>query len=102
MKKGSCMKFANQIIKEFCVTEKATQLASNSNQYTFEVFMDANRIEVAKAISSMFNVTVEKVNILIKKPKFKSNRLRRNSKGKTPFVKRAVVTLAEGDKIELL
>jgi large subunit ribosomal protein L23 len=93
---------ADKILREYRVTEKAASLAANLNQYTFEVAPGANRIEVARAVAKVFNVEVTKVNILNKKPKTKTDRSRRGRPGTKGGHKKAIVTLKEGDKIELV
>lgn len=92
----------NNILHEFRVTEKAANLAANLNQYTFEIDPRANRTEVAQAVEEVFNVTVTNVNILIKKPKVKIDRARRGRPGTKGGHKKAIVSLKEGDKIELI
>lgn len=94
------MIFVDKIIKKFCVTEKATVLSSFLNQYIFEVDPGANRIDVAKAVESLFKVTVTNVNILNRKGKVKRSRNQRGRSGRTASSKRAIVALKEGDKIE--
>ena len=69
------------------------------NKYTFEVHKDANKIEVAKAIEAIFDVKVTKVNTLNVKPKPKRMRYQ---EGKTRSWKKAIVTLKEGDTIEVV
>ncbi|MDP4609856.1 MAG: 50S ribosomal protein L23 [Opitutales bacterium] len=96
------MILADTILKEYRVTEKAAILSANLNQYTFEVAPSANRIEVARAVAKVFNVEVTKVNILNKKPKVKTDRSRRGRPGTKGGHKKAIVTLKEGDKIELV
>lgn len=96
------MILADKILKEYRVTEKAANLAANLNQYTFEVDPSANRIEVARAVAKVFNVEVTKVNILNKKPKAKTDRSRKGRPGTKGGHKKAIVTLKEGDKIELV
>ncbi|PWU04395.1 MAG: 50S ribosomal protein L23 [Verrucomicrobia bacterium] len=96
------MKFTDKIIKRYCITEKAATLSSNLNQYVFEVDKNVNRIEVAKAIEGLFNVTVTKVNILNKQGKAKRSRTQRGKVGRTASAKRAIVSLKEGDKIEMV
>lgn len=97
------MKSSDQIIKEFCVTEKATRLSSELNQYVFEVYPEANRTEIAKAIESNFGVTVTGVRVLHRKGKVKGRqRMHRGKPGRRASKKRAIVSLKEGDKIELL
>ena len=66
--------------------------------YTFEVAKDANKIEIAQAIEAIFKVKVTKVNTLNVKAKPKRMRYR---VGYTRTWKKAMVTLAEGDKIEI-
>jgi large subunit ribosomal protein L23 len=92
----------DQIIKEYRVTEKAANLSADHNQYTFEVSSRANRTEVALAVSQLFDVKVKRVNILIKKSKLKSDRSRRGRPGVVSGYKKAIVTLAAGEKIELV
>ena len=92
----------DQIIKEYRVTEKAANLSADLNQYTFEVSSRANRTEVARAVSQLFDVKVKRVNILIKKSKLKSDRSRRGRPGVVSGYKKAIVTLAAGEKIELV
>ena len=96
------MIIADKILLEYRVTEKAANLSANFNQYTFEVAPSANRIEVARAVAKVFNVDVINVNILNKKPKVKAYRSRRGKVGTKGGHKKAIVTLKEGDKIELV
>ena len=96
------MLIPNNILREFRVTEKAANLAANFNQYTFEVNPSANRKQIALAIESVFSVTVTRVNTIIKKPKAKNDRTRKGRPGTKSGYKKAVVSLKEGDKIELV
>lgn len=96
------MLYTDKILKELCITEKANELSSNLNKYTFEIFSKVNQIEVAKAVEKVFGVKVLKVNILNRKGKKKRNRQNHNKIGQRPSEKRAIVTLAEGDKIEMV
>ena len=68
------------------------------NVYTFEVARDANKIEIKNAIQTIFDVTVKKVNVINVKPKPKRVRYQ---EGRTRTWKKAMVTLAEGDSIEI-
>ena len=68
------------------------------NTFTFEVAKDANKVEIRQAIEAIFDVTVVKVNTLNVKPKPKRVRYQL---GKTRTWKKAMVTLKEGDTIEL-
>ena len=90
------------IIKSYIVTEKAANLTANINQYTFKVAENANRIEVARAIEKLFNVAVTRVNILNVKPKKKSDRSRRGKPGTKSGFKKAIVSLKDGDTIEIV
>lgn len=85
------------IIRRPVVTEKSMQLLEE-NKYTFIVDMKANKPEIRKAVEELFNVKVEKVRTM--RVKGKPKRFR-NSVGRTPDVKKAIVTLGEGEKIEL-
>ena len=96
------MIIANNILREFRVTEKAANLSANLNQYTFEIDPSANRKEVARAVEEVFNVSVTNVNIIIKKPKVKNDRSRRGRPGKKGGHKKAIVSLKDGDTIELI
>ena len=96
------MIIADKILLEYRVTEKAANLSANFNQYTFKVAPNANRVEVARAVAKVFNVEVVNVNILNKKPKTKVDRSRRGKAGTKGGHKKAIVTLKEGDKIELV
>ena len=68
------------------------------NVYTFEVLPSANKIEISNDEEKIFDVTVVKVNVLNVKPKPKRQRY---IEGKTRTWKKAMVTLKEGDSIEL-
>jgi large subunit ribosomal protein L23 len=86
------------IIKSPIVTEKSTITTEHQNAYTFLVDRHANKIEIKDAIQKIFKVKVSKVRTQVRKGK--PRRVRFNW-GQQPDWKRAVVTLAEGHKIEL-
>ncbi|MFC1850706.1 50S ribosomal protein L23 [candidate division CSSED10-310 bacterium] len=86
-----------KILIQPLITEKSTRLKDDSNKLMFKVHRDANKIEIKKAIESLFKVTVLRVNTLNMKGKVK--RLGYN-KGKRPDWKKAVVTLAAEDHID--
>ncbi|GHC08803.1 50S ribosomal protein L23 [Cerasicoccus arenae] len=90
------------IIKEYRVTEKAADLTAHTNKYTFEVSTTANRREVASAVEKIFDVKVVRVNIINQRPKTKRNRMAKGRPGHTAAVKKAIVTLDEGQSIELV
>ena len=91
------MKDPREIIIRPIITEHSYDMMEK-NTYTFEVAKDANKIEVRQAIEAIFDVTVVKVNTLNVKPKTKRVRYK---EGKTRSWKKAMVTLKEGDAIEL-
>ena len=79
------------------ITEKATYL-SDQNKVVFKVAMDATKAEIADAIQELFKVQVVKVNTLVQKGKTKRWRGR---PGRRNDVKKAIVTLAEGQSIDV-
>jgi large subunit ribosomal protein L23 len=87
-----------QIIKALLRTEKTTRFYEPKNKYLFLVDIDANKSQIKKAIETIYNVKVEKVNTLIQPGKLKRVRYQ---EGKTPDRKKAIVSLKEGYKIEL-
>ena len=90
---------AEQILKTIRLTEKSNKLSSNYGQYTFEVFPSATKYTVRAAVEQTFKVTVTRVNIQNRKGKPKKSRAGRPIT--TSDSKRAIVTLKQGDKIEL-
>lgn len=93
------MNLAHSILKSMFLTEKAAALSANLNKYTFEVDSAATKAAVANAVAKTFNVKVAGVNIINVKPRPKRN-LRGRPGYSSPF-KKAVVTLREGEKIEM-
>ena len=91
------MKDDRSIIIRPIITEHSYD-AMEQNKYTFEVAKNANKVEIAKAIEELFNVKVVKVNTLNVKPKTKRVRV---VEGLTRTWKKAVVTLKDGDTIEI-
>ena len=91
------MKAPREVIIRPVITEHSYDLMEN-NTYTFEVAKDSNKVEIAQAIEAIFNVKVVKVNTLNVKPKPKRVRYHM---GKTRTWKKAMVTLKEGDTIEI-
>jgi large subunit ribosomal protein L23 len=87
----------HQIIVRPLITEKNTILME-SNQYSFEVLREASKPEIKQAIETIFNVTVTKVNTLNVRGKL---RRRGREVGYTRDWKKAIVTLAAGDRIEI-
>jgi large subunit ribosomal protein L23 len=88
---------AYDVILSPVITEKSSA-ASEFNQVIFKVRGDATKPEIKAAIELLFKVTVLSVNTLTRKGKIKNFR---GIKGKQQDVKRAIVKLAEGDKIDV-
>ena len=91
------MKDPYAIVKRPLITEKGMGIAS-LGKYAFEVDSDANKIEIAEAVRTIFGVDVVKVNTLNVKPK--SKRYGRYV-GKTGGMKKAYVTLKPGQRIKI-
>jgi large subunit ribosomal protein L23 len=90
------------VLKMPLLTEKSNNLRLDSNQYTFLVDTDANKIEVAKEIKRLFNVDVVSVNIVNHPGKQKSRFIRSGRiNGKTAKFKKAIVKIKDGQTIEL-
>lgn len=79
------------------ITEKATNL-SEMNKVVFRVADDATKAEIAEAVSELFKVEVTKVNTVVTKGKTKRFR---GIRGRRSDVKKAIVTLAEGQSIDV-
>ena len=83
------------------VTEKMTSQGDKFNRYGFLVAKNANKLQIKKAVEDLYGVTVDSVNTMRYGGKLKS----RNTKsgilvGRNASTKKAVVTLAEGNKID--
>jgi large subunit ribosomal protein L23 len=83
------------------VTEKMTAQGEKSNRYGFIVAKNANKLQIKKAVEELYGVTVDSVNTMRYGGKVKT----RNTKsgllvGKTASTKKAIITLAEGNKID--
>ena len=95
------MKESVSVLKEALLTEKATTLSANHNQYVFSVDPTSTKRNVKDAVEQAFGVSVLKVNTCVVKPKSKRDRMRRNKLGHTAHVKKAIVKLKAGDAIDL-
>ena len=85
------------IIRAPVITEKAT-MGSEHNQVTFKVPLDASKPEIKAAVQGVFGVKVTAVNTLVSKGKVKRFRGR---VGQRSDVKKAIITLAEGNTIDV-
>jgi len=79
------------------ITEKAT-IASENNQFVFKVRRDATKPQIKAAVEKLFDVKVAAVNTVLRKGK---NKVFRGVRGKQQDVKKAVVTLADGHRIDV-
>src|SRR5262245_55826216 len=89
--------WAYDIILAPVITEKSS-MASESNQVVFKVRRDATKPEIKAAVEQLFKVKVLSVNTILRKGKTKTFR---GMRGKQQDVKKAIVKLAEGDKIDV-
>ena len=87
-----------EVLKRPMLTEKGSRLLEEHNQYTFEVAGWANKLDVRRAVEGLFRVKVLRVNLAVMPGK--PARLGRFF-GRKPAWKRALVTLKEGDRIEI-
>jgi large subunit ribosomal protein L23 len=91
------------VLRRPVITEKNTQLMEQG-QYMFEVSRDANKIEIKEAVEQTFGVTVRKVNVMNVRGK-RRRRARRQGRmattGWTSNWKKAIVSLGEGESIDL-
>jgi large subunit ribosomal protein L23 len=79
------------------LTEKGAKLREEQNKYTFEVDLDANKLQIKDAVETLFKVTVDDVHTLVMR-----GHMRRMGRtyAKTRNWKKAVVTVREGDSID--
>tara|TARA_X000000368_G_scaffold388596_1_gene350223 strand:- start:238 stop:528 length:291 start_codon:yes stop_codon:yes gene_type:complete len=83
------------------VTEKASTASELDNRYSFEVLPSANKLQIKKAIENFYGVTVEKVRTLNYKAKHKTKYTKSGVQfSKSNFVKKAIVSVSEGDTID--
>ena len=92
------MRDPHEVIVRALMSEKGARLREGGNKYMFEVRRDANKIEIKAAVESVFEVKVEEVRTLNVHGKLK--RLGRFA-GRRPNWKKAIVTLKQGEAIEL-
>ena len=83
------------------ITEKASKISERLNQYTFLVDKRSNKIQIKKAVEDIYDVKVENVSTI----NYGSERKKRYTKngiqnGKSNSIKKAIVKIAEGDKID--
>ena len=96
-----------KIIVRPLLSEKANKLSSISRQYVFEVSSKSNKLEIKNAIEKKFEVKVDKVRTINYKGKMKNTSVRSNGKvlrtsGFRANWKKAIVTLSDGQKIDIV
>jgi large subunit ribosomal protein L23 len=89
------MRDATQVLIRPLLTEKSIDL-QRQNKFSFEVALDANKIEIRRAVELLGNCQVEKVNTLVVPGK---KRRTRRGTGRTPDWKKAIVTVKEGQSL---
>ena len=96
-----------KIIVRPLLSEKANKLSSMSRQYVFEVSSKSNKLQIKSAIEKKFEVKVDKVRTINYKGKMKNTSVRSNGKvlrtsGFRANWKKAIITLTEGQKIDIV
>lgn len=95
------MKLSDVLIKPI-LSEKANKQSEKMNRYTFVVDRKANKLEIKKAIEQFYGVQVEDVNTMVMPSKLKSKYTKAGYIiGRKPAKKKALVTVAEGETIDL-
>lgn len=91
-----------EILKKPIITEKTEKLIEENNTYTFEVDKSSSKVDIKKAVESLYGVKVEKVNTM--KLGGGKKEMKHTNKGmifqKTKAIKKAMVTLVKGDEID--
>ncbi|MCG2686282.1 50S ribosomal protein L23 [Candidatus Parcubacteria bacterium] len=94
------MSLVGQVIVKPIITEKSLQLAKGQNKYVFAISPRASKQEIKRAVEKLFGVTVIRVGTLWVRGEIK-RRARSRRAIKTPGVRKAIVTLEGGQKIDL-
>jgi len=91
------MNVEDVIKRPLYLTEKGAKLREDQNKYTFEVDLDANKVQIKDAVETLFKVTVDEVHTLVMR-----GHMRRMGRGyaKTQNWKKAIVTVREGETID--
>ena len=95
------LNYYRTIIRRPVVTEKSMARSEALNVYTFEVDPSANKVEIRRAVEALFNVNVTKVNTMRVMGKTR-RRSYRHGIGRTAERKKAMVTLAAGESIDVV
>ena len=93
---------ANAIIIKPILSEKSEMLTESRNKFSFVVARRANKITIGKEIERLYGVQVEAVNTMTMPGKIKTKNSRGGVvKGRQPAYKKAIITVADGDTIDL-
>lgn len=93
---------AKEVLIKPLITEKAEILSEDHTTYSFVVDKKANKVEIRKAVEAMYNVNVSSVNTMIVAGKRKIRNTKRGvQRGMKPSFKKAMITLAPGEEIDL-
>lgn len=90
----------NVIVKPI-ITEKANALTEQLGRYSFVVDKNANKVQIKSAIETTYNVSVAAVNTIRYAGKLKRNRKTWQMDGRTASFKKAIITLKDGDVIDI-
>ena len=99
------MRHAERTLKEFRMTEKTSALSSGTNCYIFEVDAAASKEQIAHAVREVFGVEPTSVRTMMHKGKAKRSRFTKGGRVvayRKPHLRKAIVTLKAGEKIEVL
>lgn len=88
----------HDVLQERVFSERTTQLQEANNRFTFCVHPDANKIQIREAVEKIFKIKVVKVNTMWVRGK---RRQYQRVSGRTAHWKKAIVTVAEGQQIQL-
>jgi large subunit ribosomal protein L23 len=89
------------VLRRPIITEKSNYQNSELHQFVFEVALDANKAMVKDAVETLFDVDVLRVNIIVMPAKKKRNLRSRQMVSRRSAYKKAIVTLAPGDSIDV-
>jgi large subunit ribosomal protein L23 len=90
----------HDVLRRPLITEKSNYLTGDLNQYVFEVSLDANKVMIKEAVETLFDVDVVRVNVINVPPKRSRRWRNRRVMVRRSAYKKAIVTLAPGNRIE--
>ena len=92
----------SKILVKPILTEKSSLIGEEGNRFVFQVERSANKLQIKEAVEAAYGVQVDKVNTVLVAGKSKSRYTKRGfTQGRTNHYKKAIVTLADGDTIDL-